>query len=225
MEIGFISIVLIVVLVILLGLGTPISFCVGFLGVVGILIFLDVGTLYQIAEISADSGTNLFMLTLPLFILMAEVVSFSGVGDDMYTAAHNWLSWLPGGLAISSIVTCTGFAAISGSSAATAASVGLVSIPEMIKLQEKFGEKGLVILGISMDDPQMVTDEQLRVFKEKVGINYSVLRVSRQVLQDYFGNEQISIPTMFVVDRDGKIRDKLVGFRPGALEKSVSEIL
>jgi len=133
MEIGFISIVLIVVLVILLGLGTPISFCVGFLGVVGILIFLDVGTLYQIAEISADSGTNLFMLTLPLFILMAEVVSFSGVGDDMYTAAHNWLSWLPGGLAISSIVTCTGFAAISGSSAATAASVGLVSIPEMIK--------------------------------------------------------------------------------------------
>ena len=100
-----------------------------------------------------------------------------------------------------------------------------MSIPEIIKLQEKFGEKGLVILGISMDDPQMVTDEQLRVFKEKVGINYSVLRVNRQVLQDYFGNEQISIPTMFVIDRDGKIREKLVGFRPGALEKSVSEIL
>ena len=100
-----------------------------------------------------------------------------------------------------------------------------MSIPEMVKLQEKFGEKGLVIIGISMDDPQMVTDEQLRVFKEKVGINYSVLRVNKQVLQDYFGNEQISIPTMFVIDRDGKIREKLVGFRPGALEKSVSEIL
>jgi len=100
-----------------------------------------------------------------------------------------------------------------------------MSIPEMIKLQEKFREKGLVIFGISMDDPQMVTDEQLRFFKEKVGINYSVLRVNRQVLQNYFGDEQISIPTMFVIDRDGKIRDKLVGFRPGALEKSVSEIL
>ena len=133
MEIGIISIVLIVVLVILLGLGTPISFCVGFLGVVGILTYLDAATLYQIAEIAADSGTNLFMLTLPLFIFMAEVVSFSGVGDDLYTAAHNWLSWLPGGLAISSIATCTGFAAISGSSPATAATVGLVSIPEMIK--------------------------------------------------------------------------------------------
>ena len=133
MDIGIISIILVVVLVILLGLGTPISFCVGFLTIVGILTFLDPAILYQIAEVAADSGTNLFMLTLPLFIFMGEVVSFSGIGDDLYTAAHNWLNRLPGGLAISSIATCTGFAAISGSSPATAATVGLVSIPEMIK--------------------------------------------------------------------------------------------
>jgi C4-dicarboxylate transporter DctM subunit len=133
MSIGFISIVLIIVLVILLGLGTPISFCLGFLGVAGIVALLDFGTLYQIAEVAAATGTNLFMITLPLFILMAEVISFSGVGDDIYSAAHDWLSWLPGGLAISSIATCTGFAAISGSSPATAAAVGLISIPEMIK--------------------------------------------------------------------------------------------
>jgi C4-dicarboxylate transporter DctM subunit len=133
METGFIAIILLVVLIILLGMGTPIAFGLGFLGAAGILILLDASILYQIAEIAADSGSNLFMLTLPLFIFMAEVVSFSGIGDDLYTAAHNWLSWLPGGLAISSIATCTGFAAISGSSPATAATVGLVSIPEMIK--------------------------------------------------------------------------------------------
>lgn len=133
MSVGIISIILIVVLIILLGLGTPIAFCLGFLGTVGIISFLDSAVLYQIAEIAADSGTSLFLITLPLFILMAEVVSFSGLGDDIYTAAHNWLSWLPGGLAISSIATCTGFAAISGSSPATAATVGLVSIPEMLK--------------------------------------------------------------------------------------------
>jgi C4-dicarboxylate transporter DctM subunit len=133
METGFIAIILLVVLIILLGMGTPIAFGLGFLGAAGILILLDASILYQIAEIAADSGSNLFMLTLPLFIFMAEVVSFSGIGDDLYTAAHNWLSWLPGGLAISSIATCTGFAAISGSSPATAAAVGLVSIPEMIK--------------------------------------------------------------------------------------------
>jgi len=128
-----ISALLILVLIILLGLGTPIAFCLGFLATAGIVGFLDMQTLYQLAEVAADTGTNLFMLTLPLFIFMAEIVSFSGVGDDIYTAAHDWLSWLPGGLAISSIATCAGFAAISGSSPATAATVGLVSIPEMIK--------------------------------------------------------------------------------------------
>ncbi len=132
MSIGLISIILIVLLVLLLGLGTPIAFCLGFLGIAGIVALLDLGVLYQIAEVAADTGTSLFLLTLPLFILMAEVVSFSGLGDDIYTAAHDWLSWLPGGLAISSIATCTGFAAISGSSPATAATVGLVSIPEMV---------------------------------------------------------------------------------------------
>jgi C4-dicarboxylate transporter DctM subunit len=133
MSIGLVSIILIVLLIILLGLGTPIAFCLGFLGCAAIVGLLDVNNLYQIAEIAAATGTNLFMLTLPLFILMAEVVSFSGVGDDLYTAAHDWLSWLPGGLAISSIATCTGFSAISGSSPATAATVGLISIPEMLK--------------------------------------------------------------------------------------------
>lgn len=133
MDAGLISLILIVLLILLIGIGTPISFCLGFLGTAGIIAFLDIGVLYQIAEVAADTGTSLFLLTLPLFILMAEVVSFSGLGDDIYTAAHDWLSWLPGGLAISSIATCTGFAAISGSSPATAATVGLVSIPEMIK--------------------------------------------------------------------------------------------
>jgi C4-dicarboxylate transporter DctM subunit len=133
MDPGLIGVILIVVLIVLLGLGTPIAFCLGFLGLLGIVSFLDLGTLYQIAEIAAQTGTNLFMITLPLFILMAEVVSFSGVGDDIYSTSQDWLSWLPGGLAISSVATCAGFAAISGSSPATAATVGLVAIPEMIK--------------------------------------------------------------------------------------------
>ncbi len=133
MSPGIISLVLIIILILLLGLGTPIALCLGFLGIAGIVGFLEIGVLYQIAEVAADTGTSLFLLTLPLFILMAEVVSFSGLGDDIYTAAHDWLSWLPGGLAISSIATCTGFAAISGSSPATAATVGLISIPEMLK--------------------------------------------------------------------------------------------
>lgn len=133
MSIGFLSILIVILLILIIGVGTPIGFGLGFLGLLGILSFLSLGNLYQIAEIAANTGTNMFMIALPLFILMAEVVSFSGVGDDMYTAAHRWLSWLPGGLAISSVATCTGFAAICGSSPATAATIGMISIPEMIK--------------------------------------------------------------------------------------------
>lgn len=133
MSVGVLTIIIIILLIIIIGIGTPIGFGLGFLGLTGILLFLNLGNLYQIAEVAAITGTNMFMIALPLFVLMAEVVSFSGVGDDMYTAAHRWLSWLPGGLAISSIATCTGFAAICGSSPATAATIGLISIPEMIK--------------------------------------------------------------------------------------------
>ncbi len=133
MSIGLITVILVFVLILLLGLGTPVAFCLGFLATAGILCFLHIGNLYQIAEVAADVSTNLFLLTCPFFIFMAEVVAFSGVGDDIYTAAHDWLSWVPGGLAVSSIVTCTGFAAICGSSPATAATVGLVSVPEMVK--------------------------------------------------------------------------------------------
>lgn len=133
MSIGILTIVIILLVILVIGMGTPIAFGLGFLGLLGIVSFLDMGVLYQIAEISVTTGTNLFMITLPLFILMAEIVSVSGVGDDMYTAAHRWLSRLPGGLAIASIATCTGFGAICGSSPATAATIGVISIPEMIK--------------------------------------------------------------------------------------------
>jgi C4-dicarboxylate transporter DctM subunit len=133
MSIGLLSILIVILLILIIGIGTPIGFGLGFLGLIGMLSFLDIGNLYQIAEIAANTGTNLFMIALPLFILMAEIVSFSGIGDDMYTAAHRWFSWLPGGLAISSVATCTGFAAICGSSPATAATIGLISIPEMTK--------------------------------------------------------------------------------------------
>jgi len=133
MNVELLTIILLGLLILLLGFGLRVGFCLGFIGVAGILAFLKPSVLYQVAEVAADTGTNLFLITAPLFILMAEVVSFSGVGDDMYTAAHDWLNWLPGGLAISSIATCTGFAAICGSSPATAATVGLISVPEMIK--------------------------------------------------------------------------------------------
>jgi len=100
-----------------------------------------------------------------------------------------------------------------------------MSIPELVKLQDKYREDGLEILGISLDDPQDDLVRYLREFKEKYKINYRILRFNAKVMQDYFGMESPAIPTMFVIDRDGKIREKIVGFNPKALNRSLARLL
>ena len=99
------------------------------------------------------------------------------------------------------------------------------SIPELISLQNKYRDQKLVILGISMDNPEQVNNSSLLDFKEKTKINYSILRASLKVIQDYFGKERIAIPTMFVISREGEIADKHVGFVPEAVERSIKKLL
>jgi peroxiredoxin len=100
-----------------------------------------------------------------------------------------------------------------------------MSIPELVKLQDKYRDEGLEILGISLDDPQDELSRYLKEFKEKYKINYRILRFNNKVMQDYFGMESPAIPTMFVIDRDGKIREKIVGFDPKALNRSLARLL
>ena len=101
----------------------------------------------------------------------------------------------------------------------------LNSIPELVDLQEKYKAKGLVVVGISVDD-EKVSKGELIAFKEKMRINYPILRANDKVYVDYFGRTSgFSIPTLFVIDREGKVRERLVGFRPGLVEKSVQSLL
>jgi peroxiredoxin len=100
-----------------------------------------------------------------------------------------------------------------------------MSIPELVKLQDKYRDSGLDIIGISLDDPQDGLSRYLREFKEKYKINYRILRFNSKVMQDYFGMESPAIPTMFVIDRDGKIREKIVGFDPNTLTRSLARLL
>lgn len=99
------------------------------------------------------------------------------------------------------------------------------SIPELIALQDKFGSRGMVVLGISVDNPEKVSNEVLAAFKERFKMNYPILRASEKVVRDYFDTEEIAIPTMFVVNRKGQIAEKHVGFRPGAVEESIRKLL
>ncbi len=100
-----------------------------------------------------------------------------------------------------------------------------MTIPELIKVSEKYGRDEVIVLGISLDNPQKVTNQQLQTFKERSRINYPVLRYNTKVIQDYFGNDPVAIPTMVIIDREGRIRDKLVGFKPNGIEEALDRLL
>lgn len=99
------------------------------------------------------------------------------------------------------------------------------SIPELVDIQERYKHKDLVILGISVDDPQHVNNNYLKAFKSKYNINYMILRSNNRLLMNYFGTTNIGLPTMFIIDRKGKIMNKFEGFLPGAVEKSLKKII
>lgn len=101
----------------------------------------------------------------------------------------------------------------------------LRSIPELVRLQEHYADKGVVILGISLDDPGRTDNASLQAFKQKHRMNYPVLRGNQRVARDYFGDGEMGIPTMFVVNREGRIVDRHVGFNPGAVEESLQRVL
>lgn len=80
----------------------------------------------------AFSATSNYSLTVvPLFILMGNIASVAGFSSRLYEAAFAWVGWLRGGLASASIIGCAAFAAVSGSSVATAVTIGKVALPEM----------------------------------------------------------------------------------------------
>jgi peroxiredoxin len=94
-----------------------------------------------------------------------------------------------------------------------------------VALQKKYRDQGVVVLGISMDDPEIFPDTYILAFKESYKMDYTVLRADQKVAMDYFGTESMAIPTLFVINREGKLADKIVGYVPGAAESSLKRVL
>ena len=76
-----------------------------------------------------ETNTNPFLMAVPLFLLMGELMLRSGMGERMYASPSRWLVFLPGGLIHTNIASCAIFAACSGSSVATSATISRVSLP------------------------------------------------------------------------------------------------
>ncbi|MFZ8923175.1 MAG: TRAP transporter large permease [Candidatus Puniceispirillaceae bacterium] len=125
-------------LVIILGLmfglllaSLPVAFSLGSLGL-GLLVAGGFSPLMAPQAILSTLD-GFILLAVPLFLLMSNILLYGGCGKDLYAAVQAWVGHWPGGLAIATIVSCGIFAAISGVSVATAATIGVVAIPEMIE--------------------------------------------------------------------------------------------
>ena len=86
-----------------------------------------------------SASSNFLLVSVPLFILLGEILLRSGIADRLYASMSQWLSWLPGGLMHANIGACMVFAATSGSSVATAATIGTVATPVIEKY--RYGER------------------------------------------------------------------------------------
>jgi C4-dicarboxylate transporter DctM subunit len=116
-------------------LGMPLGIAMAFTGFLGTCALVGIpGGLSIIASAPFQTANSYDFCVLPLFCLMGEFATYSGVTRDSYNTARAWLGHLPGGLAIASIGACAAFAAICGSSVATAATIGKMALPEMKRL-------------------------------------------------------------------------------------------
>jgi len=120
-------------LLILVIAAVPVAAVLGILSFVLDEIAMDGRLTLGIGEIVWDKSKEFILVAVPMFILLGEIMLRAGIARRMYGAVIQWLSWLPGGLMHANIGSCTIFAASSGSSVATAATVGTVAYPEIQK--------------------------------------------------------------------------------------------
>ena len=118
-------------LALLLAMRMPVATAMMTVGFVGIYAINPRGALATLAGESFSIATVFSLTILPLFILMGNFAGISGMSRDLYDAAHAWVGHWRGGLASSTIVGCAGFSALSGSSLASAVTMGRVALPEM----------------------------------------------------------------------------------------------
>ena len=128
-EVGLIGIfVLIVFLLAGVHIGVVMA-AVGFFGISYLNGWL--AGLMVLKTVPFTTFANYSMSVVPLFILMGTVCFYTGISQELYQAINKWMGHLKGGLAMATIAACAGFAALSGSSLATAATMGTVALPEM----------------------------------------------------------------------------------------------
>lgn len=122
----------VLLLLLFLAGGLPIAFSMGIVGLIGFCCFGGPQAgLSQLEMVPFGVGSEYILSVVPLFLLMGQFSYTSGLSQDLYDTSYTWLGHLPGGLAMATVAGCAAFAAISGSSVATAVTIGAVALPAM----------------------------------------------------------------------------------------------
>ena len=122
------------VLIVLMFLRIPVGFVMAIVGFLGFGYLVSWPASLNLLARDFFSVFSSYNLTvIPLFIFMGQLAHYSGISGRLFNAAHKWMGHLPGGLAIATIGACAGFAAICGSTSATAATMATVALPQMKK--------------------------------------------------------------------------------------------
>lgn len=123
------SFLILLSLVTLLILRVPVAFALGVLGV--FLLWLFPFPLTGVPQRLFGTMDSFELLAVPMFLLMSNILLKARIGRDLFAAVQSWVGHWPGGLGVATVLSCGLFSAISGSSVATAATIGTVAIPEM----------------------------------------------------------------------------------------------
>ena len=126
------TIVFVGLLLFLLAIGLNIAFSLMLVGTVGLFFHLGPNQAINALGVWPFSFCYSYLLVVvPLFILMGHLAFSAGISRNLYDFAYKWVGQLPGGLAMASVMASAGFAAVTGSSAATVATIGKIAYPEM----------------------------------------------------------------------------------------------
>lgn len=124
---------IVIILLVSLFMGSPVFSSMGFTALLSLVLFMGFNFVREFSVTGFNQGTSANQLIAPMFILMAEFLSRGGVAEDIYFVLNKYMRKLKGGLALSTTLACTVFAALCGSSPATAAAIGRLSVDQMIK--------------------------------------------------------------------------------------------
>ena len=151
MSIELITILMFGSLFFLLGLGLPVAFSCGSIGVLFTVLLQGPAALNLVSTRIFGLMVQYLLAAIPLFIFMACILERSGIIEDVYEMVYQWMAWLKGGLAAATVLACTMMAAMVGVIGASEVTMGVIALPQMLKRgYNKYIACGSILAGGTM---------------------------------------------------------------------------